>query len=373
MAMNPADPAGITLSSTTRRTGSSAIRDLLAIVDRPGMISLAGGMLAPETFPSAALVEAVADVVRDNPLALQYSSTLGFEPLRRWVGAQEGVSPEQVVVTAGSQQAVDLLARVLDALHRATPGAGRARRAVRLRHRRRHRLSPPPLHRRGAGAPRRQRPHSNGVLVLPSGRRARSGPRSTAEPDGADDRMSTGVQIWIQSSSGARTVAMSVESSVDGAVLLRRHGLQVTAQRLAVLRAVSGRPHSTADDIDKVVRAEIGAISHQAVYNALGTLTDKGLLRRIQPAESAARYENRIGDNHHHLICRGCRRMVDVDCAVGDTPCLTAADDAGYEIDEAEVIYWGRCPECVAATSQRESRATSHQKESTRQEKDRRV
>ena len=154
-------------------------------------------------------------------------------------------------------------------------------------------------------------------------------------------------------------------------ILLRQHGLQVTAQRLAVLRAVSERPHSTADDIDKAVRAEIGAISRQAVYDALSILTDKGLLRRIQPAGSSARYENRVGDNHHHLICRTCYRMVDVDCAVGDTPCLTAADDSGYEIDEAEIIYWGRCPECVAATSG--SRAVSHRKEAAREEKDRRV
>ena len=139
--------------------------------------------------------------------------------------------------------------------------------------------------------------------------------------------------------------------SVDDNALLRRHGLQVTAQRLAVLRTVSGRPHSTADDIDKVVRAEIGAISRQAVYDALGILTDKGLIRRIQPARSPARYEDRVGDNHHHLICRTCSRMVDVDCAVNYTPCLTAADDSGYEIDEAEVIYWGRCPDCVAAAS----------------------
>src|SRR6266550_2615964 len=142
---------------------------------------------------------------------------------------------------------------------------------------------------------------------------------------------------------------MSRETSVDNGVLLRRSGLQVTAQRLAVLRAVSDRPHSTADDICTVVRAEIGAISRQAVYDALGALTDKGLLRRIQPARSPARYEDRVADNHHHLICRVCNRMVDVDCAVGYTPCLTAADDSGYEIDEAEVIYWGRCPECVAA------------------------
>jgi len=138
--------------------------------------------------------------------------------------------------------------------------------------------------------------------------------------------------------------------SIDDHALLRRHGLQVTAQRLAVLRAVSDRPHSTADDIHTAVRAEIGAISQQAVYDALAAFTDKGLLRRIQPAGSSARYENRVGDNHHHLICRTCNRMVDVDCAVGHTPCLTAADDSGYEIDEAEVVYWGRCPECMAAT-----------------------
>jgi Fe2+ or Zn2+ uptake regulation protein len=143
---------------------------------------------------------------------------------------------------------------------------------------------------------------------------------------------------------------MSRETSGDTDALLRRHGMHVTAQRLAVLRAVSDRPHSPADDIYHVVRAEIGAISRQAVYDALGALTEKGLLRRIQPAGSPARYEDRVGDNHHHLICRTCSRMIDVDCAVGDTPCLRAADDAGYEIDEAEVIYWGRCPQCVAAT-----------------------
>jgi Fe2+ or Zn2+ uptake regulation protein len=136
---------------------------------------------------------------------------------------------------------------------------------------------------------------------------------------------------------------------VDPAAVLREHGLQVTAQRLAVLRAVSSHPHSTADDVDKAVRAEIGSISRQAVYDALGVLTDKQVLRRIQPAGSPARYEDRVGDNHHHLLCRSCGRMVDVDCAVGDTPCLTAADDSGYEVDEAEVTYWGRCPECIAA------------------------
>jgi Fur family transcriptional regulator, stress-responsive regulator len=140
-------------------------------------------------------------------------------------------------------------------------------------------------------------------------------------------------------------------AAADHAALLREHGVQVSAQRLAVLRAVSDRPHSSAEDVDGVVRAAIGAISRQAVYDALGILTDKGLLRRIQPAESPARYEVRVGDNHHHLICRTCRRVVDVDCAVGYTPCLTAANDHGFEIDEAEVIYWGRCPECLAETS----------------------
>jgi Fur family ferric uptake transcriptional regulator len=139
--------------------------------------------------------------------------------------------------------------------------------------------------------------------------------------------------------------------TTDNDALLRRHGMTVTAQRLAVLRAVSDTPHSTAEDICTVVRAEIGAISRQAVYDSLAALTDKGVLRRIQPAGSPARYEDRVGDNHHHLICRTCSRMIDVDCAVGDTPCLTAADASGYEVDEAEVIYWGRCPDCVASTT----------------------
>jgi Fe2+ or Zn2+ uptake regulation protein len=134
----------------------------------------------------------------------------------------------------------------------------------------------------------------------------------------------------------------------DPADLLRQHGLQVTAQRLAVLRAVSQRPHGTADDVAEAVRAEIGTISRQAVYDALGILADKGIVRRIQPAGSPARYEDRVGDNHHHLICRSCSRMVDVDCVVGAMPCLTAADDRGYEIDEAEVVFWGRCPQCLA-------------------------
>jgi Fur family ferric uptake transcriptional regulator len=134
---------------------------------------------------------------------------------------------------------------------------------------------------------------------------------------------------------------------------LRDHGLQVTAQRLAVLRAVSGRPHCTSDEVAEDVRAEIGAISRQAVYDALAVLAEKGLIRRIQPAGSPARFEDRIGDNHHHVICRSCGKTADVDCAVGETPCLTAADNSGYQIDEAEVIYWGTCPQCLAKNAKK--------------------
>jgi len=120
----------------------------------------------------------------------------------------------------------------------------------------------------------------------------------------------------------------------------------VTAQRLAVLRAVADQPHITADGVADAAHAEIGAISRQAVYDALGVLVEKGVLRRIQPTGSPARYETRVADNHHHLICRSCGRVVDVDCAVGAAPCLTPAGAREYEIDEAEVIYWGRCPDC---------------------------
>ena len=157
---------------------------------------------------------------------------------------------------------------------------------------------------------------------------------------------------------------MSRETS--DAALLRGHGLNVTAQRLAVLRAVFDRPHITADDIYELARAEIGAISRQAVYDALAVLGDKGLLRRIQPAGSPARYESRVGDNHHHLVCRNCGQIVDVDCAVGEPPCLTAADNSGYEIDEAEVIYWGQCPDCVTATSGNDPHDQQSQKETPR-------
>ena len=132
------------------------------------------------------------------------------------------------------------------------------------------------------------------------------------------------------------------------ASVLRKHGIQVTAQRLAVLRAVSARPHGTADVIAEEVRANIGAISRQAVYDTLGILVEKGIIRRIQPAGSPARYEDRVGDYHHHIICRTCGKTVDVDCAVRGAPHLAEDARSGFRIDEAEVIYWGACPECLA-------------------------
>lgn len=135
------------------------------------------------------------------------------------------------------------------------------------------------------------------------------------------------------------------------AEILRDHGVQVTAQRIAVLQAVATRPHATADVVAGAARGEIGAISKQAVYDALAILVDAGIVRRIEPAGSAARYETRVGDNHHHLVCRDCSAVVDVDCAVGAAPCLTAADAAGYAIDEAEVTFWGTCPPCTASAA----------------------
>ncbi|MFM2197983.1 MAG: Transcriptional regulator FurA [Verrucomicrobiota bacterium] len=139
----------------------------------------------------------------------------------------------------------------------------------------------------------------------------------------------------------------------DPSDLLREHGLPVTAQRIAVLRAVSGRPHATADDIAVDVRDGIGAISRQSVYDSLAILAEKGLIRRIEPAGSPARYEARTGDNHHHLICRTCGKTTDVDCATGHAPCLNASESHGFLIDEAEVIFWGTCPDCLTARKKR--------------------
>jgi Fur family ferric uptake transcriptional regulator len=130
---------------------------------------------------------------------------------------------------------------------------------------------------------------------------------------------------------------------------LREAALRVTQPRLAVLEAVHAHPHADTDTIIRAARERLAAVSHQAVYDILRALTDAGLVRRIQPAGSVARYEARAGDNHHHLVCRGCGAVADVDCAVGHTPCLTASDDRGFVVDEAEVVYWGRCPACAAA------------------------
>jgi Fur family ferric uptake transcriptional regulator len=131
--------------------------------------------------------------------------------------------------------------------------------------------------------------------------------------------------------------------------MLRRVPLRVTRPRVAVLAAVHAHPHADTDSLLRVVRSDFGDVSHQAVYDVLRALTDAGLVRRIQPAGSLARYEARVGDNHHHVVCRSCGAIADVDCAVGDAPCLTASDDDGFEIDEAEVVYWGRCPACSRA------------------------
>lgn len=134
----------------------------------------------------------------------------------------------------------------------------------------------------------------------------------------------------------------------DAAALLRERGYRVTAQRLAVLRAVTPGRHLTADAVAEAVRAEVGAISLQSVYDSLGVLADVGLVRRLQPAGYSALFEVRVSDNHHHVICRTCGTMADVDCALGDAPCLTPSDDHGFQIEEAEVIYWGLCPDCAA-------------------------
>ena len=129
---------------------------------------------------------------------------------------------------------------------------------------------------------------------------------------------------------------------------LREVGLRVTSQRVAVLDAVRRLPHGDTDSLINAVRAETGDISHQAVYDVLKVLTEAGLIRKIQPLGTVARYEGRVGDNHHHVVCRSCGAIADVDCAVGDAPCLTASESNGFVIDEAEVIYWGTCPSCAA-------------------------
>lgn len=138
---------------------------------------------------------------------------------------------------------------------------------------------------------------------------------------------------------------ISKENAVDLPDALRAAGMQVTAQRLAVYQAVESSPHAMADDIYQAVLEELGVVSRQAVYDALNAMAENGIIRRIQPAGSPARYEHRV-DNHHHLVCRSCSKLIDIDCAVGEAPCLEPQHDHGYEIDEAEVTYWGICPSC---------------------------
>jgi Fe2+ or Zn2+ uptake regulation protein len=137
----------------------------------------------------------------------------------------------------------------------------------------------------------------------------------------------------------------------DVEALLRDRSLRVTGPRLAVLQAVQAHPHADTDTVISAVRSAAGRVSHQAVYDVLRVLTDVGLVRRIQPPGATARYEARVGDNHHHLVCRSCGDIVDVDCAVGGVPCLSPDDDHGFVVDEAEVVYWGTCPGCASAAS----------------------
>ncbi|WP_262851439.1 Fur family transcriptional regulator [Mumia quercus] len=140
-----------------------------------------------------------------------------------------------------------------------------------------------------------------------------------------------------------------MEPTPDAEQMLRASSLRVTRPRIAVLEAVHTHPHADTDTVIAAVRDELPSVSHQAVYDSLHTLTDHGLVRRIQPTGSVARYEARVGDNHHHVVCRSCGAIADVDCAVGEAPCLHASDDNGFVIDEAEVLYWGTCPACTPA------------------------
>ena len=137
-------------------------------------------------------------------------------------------------------------------------------------------------------------------------------------------------------------------TTVEAEQLLRSVNLRVTRPRLPVLEAVYAHPHADTDAIVTAVRGDLPSVSTQAVYNVLRALTTVGLIRQIEPAGSVPRYESRVGDNHHHVVCRTCGAIADVDCATGDTPCLTASTDHGFVIDEAEVVYWGFCPTCTS-------------------------
>jgi Fur family ferric uptake transcriptional regulator len=155
---------------------------------------------------------------------------------------------------------------------------------------------------------------------------------------------------------------LPVPTTSDFERMLRGVALRVTRPRVAVLSAVHNNPHADTDSIIGVVREDLSEVSHQAVYDVLRALTVAGLVRRIQPKGSVARYESRVADNHHHVVCRACGAIADVDCTVGSAPCLTASDDHGYAIDEAEVVYWGRCGACPSPTAsdQPEPRKESH-------------
>lgn len=142
-----------------------------------------------------------------------------------------------------------------------------------------------------------------------------------------------------------------MDPTPDAEQMLRASSLRVTRPRIAVLEAVHTHPHADTDTLIAAVRDALPSVSHQAVYDSLHTLTDHGLVRRIQPTGSVARYEGRVGDNHHHVVCRSCGAIADVDCAVGEAPCLHASDDNGFVIDEAEVLYWGICPACIPAST----------------------
>jgi Fur family ferric uptake transcriptional regulator len=142
---------------------------------------------------------------------------------------------------------------------------------------------------------------------------------------------------------------LTVRATFDAESLLRGAALRVTRPRVAVLTAVHEHPHADTDSITRLARGQLGDVSTQAVYDVLRALTAARLVRRIEPAGSAARYESRVGDNHHHIVCRSCGDIADVDCDAGDPPCLTASDDHGYAIDEAEVVYWGTCPACSSS------------------------
>jgi Fur family ferric uptake transcriptional regulator len=142
-----------------------------------------------------------------------------------------------------------------------------------------------------------------------------------------------------------------VPTTSDFERMLREAALRVTRPRVAVLHAVYGHPHADTESIIGLVRDNLGEVSHQAIYDVLRALTAVGLVRRIEPAGSVARYESRVGDNHHHIVCRSCGSIADADCAVGEAPCLTPSDDHGFAVDEAEVVYWGLCPDCLTASS----------------------